>query len=286
MAFVNVERPARRLKRQGTATHNRIMAKQSTPQRPARRIQSVEVGFRVVRALEQAQGPLPLREIARRAAMPASKAHVYLASFLREGLVAQDSGGDYRLGPFAVQLGLSAVRQTDLLGIAWPELEALRAATHCTVYLSVWGNRGPVILAKLDGARQGSLVVAVGYVLPLRRTSTGLAFAAHLPAPEWQALLAAEPAEPGDPRALAATLREVRRQGYATTTHRHIVGMHAIAAPVLDHTGRPAAALTLLGPAEMLSGGPDSAVVRALIGGAARLSLRLGHAPGAAGDDN
>jgi DNA-binding IclR family transcriptional regulator len=261
------------------------MAK-DTPQRPARRIQSVEVGFRVIRVLEQAGGPLPLREIARAASMPASKVHVYLASFLREGLVAQDAGGDYRLGPFAVQLGLSAVRQTDLLGIAWPELEGLRAATRCTVYLSVWGNRGPVILAKLDGERQGSLVVRVGYVLPVRHTATGLVFAARLPAHEWQAMIAEEQPAPGDPRALAATLQAVRAQGYAATPHRHIVGMQAIAAPVLDHAGQAVAALTLLGPATLLSGGPDSAVVRALIGAAARLSLRLGHAaaPRHAGD--
>lgn len=255
------------------------MAKESkAAQRPARRIQSVEVGFRVIRALEQAHGPLPLREIARRAAMPASKAHVYLASFLREGLVAQDASGEYRLGPFAVQLGLSAVRQTDLLAIAWPELESLRAATRCTVYVSVWGNRGPVILAKTDGERQGSLVVRVGYVLPVRHTATGLVFAAHLARGDWDAILAAEQPAKGDPRALAATLREVREQGYAATPHRHIVGMQAIAAPVLDHTGQPAAALTLLGPADLLSGGPGSAVVRALLGAAARLSLRLGHA--------
>ena len=37
-----------------------------------RRVQSIEVGFRVLRVLRMAEGPLPLREIAARASMPSN----------------------------------------------------------------------------------------------------------------------------------------------------------------------------------------------------------------------
>jgi DNA-binding IclR family transcriptional regulator len=261
------------------------MASRNPAPRAARRIQSVEVGFRVIRALEAAEGPLPLKEIARLAAMPASKAHVYLASFAREGLVEQEAAtGHYGLGPFAMQLGLAALRQTELLRVAWPELQGLRAATRCTGYLSIWGNRGPVVAAKVDGDRQGSLGVRLGYVLSLRRTATGKVFRAHLPDFEWQALLEAELAEDAGARAtrreLEQELAAVRAAGYADSQHRHILGIQAIASPIFDHVGRVVATMTLLGPVELLSGGAASAVVRALIGAAARVSLRLGHPGG------
>ena len=49
------------------------------------------MGFRIVRALETADGSLPLKELSQRAGMPASKAYAYVASFVHEGLLVQDS---------------------------------------------------------------------------------------------------------------------------------------------------------------------------------------------------
>src|SRR4051812_49834488 len=84
-----------------------------------RRVQSIEVGFRVLRVLRMAEGPLPLREIAARAGMPPSKVHLYLVSFVRENMAYQDiQNGHYGLGSFAIQLGLAAIRQLDVVGLA------------------------------------------------------------------------------------------------------------------------------------------------------------------------
>ena len=55
-------------------------------------IQSVEVGFSLVEALAQASGPLMLKDVAAAAGMSAAKAHRYLVSFQRIGLVTQDEG--------------------------------------------------------------------------------------------------------------------------------------------------------------------------------------------------
>ena len=76
---------------------------------PRRGIQSVGVGFSVLRALVGARGPLPLKEIAARSGMPADKAFRYLVSFVASGLVKQDpASARYDLGPFAMELGLAA----------------------------------------------------------------------------------------------------------------------------------------------------------------------------------
>src|SRR4051812_33865494 len=97
-----------------------------------RRVQSIEVGFRVVRALQAAAGPQPLRAIAAAAGMPASKAHLYLVSFVREGMAYQDEAtGHYGLGRFAIDLGLAAIRQLDVVDLAREELRRLRGETDC-----------------------------------------------------------------------------------------------------------------------------------------------------------
>jgi DNA-binding IclR family transcriptional regulator len=133
-----------------------------------RRIQSIEVGFQVIRAMEAANGPLPLRDIAAAAGMPPSKAHLYLVSFVKEGVAFQDPvTGHYGLGRFAIQLGLSAIRQLDVVEFAREELAALQRTAGFATYLSLWGDRGPGIVSKVDGERQGSLAVRLGYVLPL-----------------------------------------------------------------------------------------------------------------------
>ncbi len=49
-------------------------------------IQSIEVGFRLLRVLSAASRPMMLRDIAKGAGMPAAKAHRYMVSFLRIGI--------------------------------------------------------------------------------------------------------------------------------------------------------------------------------------------------------
>ena len=72
-----------------------------------RSIQSIEVGAPLLAALVEAGKPLTLRDLAAGAGMTSAKAHPYLVSFVRVGLVQQDPlTGQYELGPFALQMGL------------------------------------------------------------------------------------------------------------------------------------------------------------------------------------
>ena len=73
-----------------------------------RGIQSIEVGGQLLQALVHHGRPMALKDLAREADMSAAKAHPYMVSFGRIGLVAQDDGsGHYRLGALAEVLALS-----------------------------------------------------------------------------------------------------------------------------------------------------------------------------------
>jgi hypothetical protein len=87
-------------------------------------------------ALAHAGRPLPLKDLAARAGMSAAKAHPYLVSWCRVGLVAQDEGsGRYGLGPMAMHLGLISLQQHDPVRLASAQLEPLALATNSTPIL-------------------------------------------------------------------------------------------------------------------------------------------------------
>jgi DNA-binding IclR family transcriptional regulator len=252
-----------------------------------RRIRSIEVGFRVIHALLAAQRPTPLRDIAAAAGMTPSKAHLYLASFVREGMAFQDpETGHYGLGPFAVRLGLSAIRQLSIVDEARSYLRQLSDRTGCGAYLSILGETGPAIVSKADGIRHGALSVQHGYVLPLTSSATGQIFLAYLAPARRTALLDRDYANASAdddsyvPRKkLDVVLAKVLKLGFATTAGQVNANFVAAAAPVFDHNGDIAATLTVLGPDKYLAGGKLKESVTALLEMAAGLSRAIG-APG------
>lgn len=247
----------------------------------SRRVQSIEVGFRILRVLQESGGALPLREVAKRSDMPPSKAHLYLVSFAHDGMVQQDrASGAYGLGSFAIQLGLAAVRQLDVVELSRDVIANLRNQTRCAVYVSLWGDRGPCIVAKADGSIQGAFAVRLGYVLPTTTTATGLVFLAHMPAAVTARALAAQArldgAATGRKRDVERLVQKAREDGYASTAgmlHRNFAG---ISVPVFDYSGEIAAALTLLAPSEHISGEMIDDLLGHLKRAAATLSARMG----------
>src|SRR5712672_3565887 len=63
-------------------------------------VNSVEVAGILLRAISEAAGPARLADIARATGMPTAKAHRYIVSLIRAGLVERDpNSGHYDLGP-------------------------------------------------------------------------------------------------------------------------------------------------------------------------------------------
>src|SRR3981081_1611952 len=77
-------------------------------------IQSIEVGNELLVVLAAASRPLTLKALAAGARMSPPKAHRYLVSYTRLGLVEQEADtGRYGLGEFALRLGLAALGRLD-----------------------------------------------------------------------------------------------------------------------------------------------------------------------------
>jgi DNA-binding IclR family transcriptional regulator len=89
------------------------------PQHARRGIQSIEVGGQILLALAREGCPLLLKDLAQAAGMTPAKAHPYLVSFGKLGLITQEPGtGRYGLGPLAMQIGLISLQQFDPVRLA------------------------------------------------------------------------------------------------------------------------------------------------------------------------
>jgi DNA-binding IclR family transcriptional regulator len=267
--------------------------------RSQRGIQSIEVGGQVLLALVHHGRPMALKDLAREAGMVPAKAHPYLVSFARIGLIEQDrSTGAYFLGPLALQLGLISLQQANPVQVVTPMIAELAQRIGHTVAIAVWGTRGATIVRLEESPAAVHVNMRHGTVFSLANTASGRLFAAYLDAALAKAGLEDERKRrktnpdappPGMPPALPLPtwkafeqqLAEVRAHGLSRSVGEVLPGVNAMAAPVFDHTGAIALSITAIGPAGIFDTRWDGALARALRACAAEASQRLGQPIGA-----
>lgn len=269
----------------------------SSKDNPAQRgIQSIEVGGQLLRALVHQGRPMALKDLAREADMTPAKAHPYMVSFGRLGLIEQDAtSGHYRLGPLALQLGLIGLQQAEPVHLAAPLMAPLAQQIGQTVGLAVWGARGATMVHIAEAPSPVHVSLRHGTVFSLTRTASGRLFAAYLPAAQVKAMLEDErrrekqrKPEDGVPAgmppvqplpswsAFEAEREAVRAQGASRSENEVIPGVSAMAAPVFDHTGAIVLAVTAIGPTGIFDTRWDGGLAQSLRACARSVSERLG----------
>lgn len=248
--------------------------------RESKGIQSIEVGYKLLDALEHAAGPMSLSALAQATGMTASKCHFYLASFIRVGLMTQDGpGGLYGFGPSAIRLGLAALVHVDVLQLARQVMFELRDELKETVLLSIWGNHGPTVIYRVEGDHWSPWSVRVGTVLPYL-SGTGRVLLAWQPTAAVRELLAGELRAAGENtiefKEVEKTLTAVRKEGLAKGSGTTFPGYAGLAAPIFDHQGQVCAAITVIGNIKHFDRSFGGANAHALTRAAAKVGTQLG----------
>ncbi len=256
-------------------------------------IQSVEVGFALLDVLAQAPAPLMLRDLASAAGMSAAKAHRYLVSFQRLGLVVQDhSSTRYELGPATLRLGLATLSRLDAVKMARERLPALMAETHHTAALAVWGNHGPTLVHWQETPLAVPVNLRLGDVMPLLSSATGRCFTAFVShgagADKARPLIDKELAMarqlgrkdlPSNAAQVQEMVEETRQQGLGRAVNVLLPGISGFCAPVLDADGHLALGVVALGSSATLETDWQGPIAQALRTFSAQLSADLGWRP-------
>ena len=216
-----------------------------------------------------------LRDLSATADVPAAHAHAYIISFRKLGFIEQDpSTGQYRLGPFAMRLGMARLRSDRALKLGSEAARDLCLELSVTVTLAVWGCGAPTVLEVQEGLEEININLREGRVFSVAATVTGRVFAAFGdPAPIKERLaleLARRSHQPSaETRSFMAEYRSAvalaRKQGYLQAVGIALPGVTAIAVPVLDVAGGMLYALTLVGREDNLDTSSHGRPVRALL---------------------
>lgn len=248
-------------------------------------VQSLEIGMGILRAMMNGQRSMMLKDIAAAAEMPASKAHRYLVSLIRAGLVEQDPmTSRYDLGPFALNIGLVAIDRLDRVRLGLAAIAELRDQVNETTALSVWSDKGPVIVRWERPRRPITVNVVTGTALDVLTSASGRVFAAWMNNDSVNRLIAKELKAGQLPPGLQtraevdALLAQVRQDGYAVISDYYLVsGVEAVAAPVFNFRNEITMVMLAVGVKGMFDMSPDSLVVTGVKRSAAELSVRLGY---------
>jgi DNA-binding IclR family transcriptional regulator len=247
-------------------------------------VQSVEIGIRVLTALADAGGEQSLGKIAEMAGMPPAKAHRYLASLSRAGVVERsDTSNRYVLGGLALRIGLVALSRLDVIEAARTEMNELVERIDGSLMLSVWGTNGPTIIRWMESTRPVTVNVRVGSNMPVLRSATGQVFAAYLPEATVMPFIKGELARMKRENGKAPTLADVshaldkvRKAGLGHTSGGILPGVLALAAPVYNYNNQLAAVIAALGPKGFFDDSLNGKTANELLASSVKLSMRLG----------
>jgi DNA-binding IclR family transcriptional regulator len=237
----------------------------------------------VLRLLARHTEPVPASAIARDLDLPRSSVY-HLLSVLRDhGFVTHLAEEQrYGLGVTAFELGSAYTRQAPLQRLARQLLVRLVDVTRYSAHLAMLHGRDVLYVIEERAPGRPPLVTDVGVRLPSQLTASGLAMLASLPPQQVRALFPSRDAfvqrhgvGPTSLVGLRTVLSRVRRDGFALEDGTVTPHFASVAAPVLDHGGRPVAGIAVTYPVSEVTPEQREAIVEQVMATATDLTRRV-----------
>lgn len=226
---------------------------------------------------------LRVSDVARHAGLGQSTASRLLATLESIEFVERDPiSGLYRLGPALVTLAGVAINSHPVHREARQRAQDLAAALGLGANVAVRRHDALFYLCNFEGKIAPRSYVLIGQRNPLHATGLGKCLLLGLSPDERRELLPDlaryTPSTITDHATLDTELDAVRQRGYATEVEELALKRACIAAPILDHSGTVAAALSISGPLSALDlSGRERDLATIVIEAADAISTGLGY---------
>jgi DNA-binding IclR family transcriptional regulator len=245
-----------------------------TGQPATRQVAAVQRAIAIIDELAKARSELGTNEIARRTGINVSTISRILATLTAGGLVDHVSAtGRYRLGLGLVRLANSV--GLDIRSLVRPHLEELGTRIGETVTLSVPGEHEAFTLDFVQSPLTVRSVAEVGRTSVAHATAVGKVFLAHGGTLRGGTLKAFTERTITDRAVLEVEVAKTRETGWAQALGEREEDLNAVAAPILDRSGKLVAILGIQGPAVRFSPRAMRAAVELLTDKAALISSAL-----------
>lgn len=215
-------------------------------------VQSVERVIVLLDALGRAGRPVSVRELSAQVGLPRPTIYRLLQTLSHHGFAVATDGG-FVIGPRILSLAAQRLEQIELRAIGRPILLELRDQAGETVHMAVLEQGQVVYIDKVESGGPLRMASKVGAIMPAHSTALGKTMLAFLPPQDVQGILRTH----GLPRRTANTITDparlleelvtVRARGFAIDNVENEEGIRCVGAPIFDHRGQVAGAISLSG---------------------------------------
>jgi DNA-binding IclR family transcriptional regulator len=177
-----------------------------------------------------------------------------------ERCVQKDArSGKYRFGFRLVGLSRAAVENLQIREVARPLLISLMLSTGLPIHLTVLEYGQAIIIEKIEAPGQGLIGTWPGKAMDVNSTAAGKALIAFLSPEELDKQVKTRTFVKHNQKTISTFtqlkehLAKVRELGYAVDDEEDELGARCVGAPIFDGTGKPVAAISVVGRTNQIS---------------------------------
>jgi IclR family KDG regulon transcriptional repressor len=201
---------------------------------------SVKKAFAILSAISSSKDGMGVSDLAKKLKMAKSTVHGMTSALEELGAVMRyPLTKKYKLGFALLEIGRSAYSQIDLQTSARPVTEELMEKTQTSVFLGILNWDHVTILDIVEARRDLNITAPVGSTIPLFAGAVGKVFLAAMEKEQATKIISSK----GLPRFTDNSivdidmyfneLRQVKEKGYAVDDEEYIMGVRAVASPLI-----------------------------------------------------
>lgn len=218
-------------------------------------VQAVERACDLMFLIASNRSGLGVTEIASELGLSKSAVHRLLVALGNKLVVQQNPQSyQYHLHPRVLELALPFLNQSDIFVVARPFLDSLRDQFQETAVLGLRAGFSCRLVTHSPSPHELRFIPTIGRRIALHWGAFGKAILAGLSEEEFAAFLRNAPLVAVTPQTivdldrLCDELRQIRKQGFATSISEVLVGNVGVAACICDHNDAPVGCIGLGGP--------------------------------------
>ena len=242
---------------------------------------SIKKAFAILSAISSSKDGLGVSELARSLKMAKSTVHGMTSALEEVGAVMRDpQTKKFKLGFALFEVGRSAYSQIDLKTSARPVMEELMENTQTSVFLGILNWDHVTVLDIVESRQDFKITAPVGTTIPLLAGAVGKAFLSSMDEEQAVKIIKSK----GLPRFTVNTiidpdsyfreLSKVRQKGYAVDDEEYILGVRAVASPLIG-LGQLKSAIWVVGFKASLDEKKMKTITRATQKAAQTISRRI-----------
>ena len=201
---------------------------------------SVKKAFAILGAISSSKQGLGVSELAKKLKMAKSTVHGMTSALEELGAVMRDPlTKRYKLGFTLLEIGRSTYGQVDLKISARPIMEELMDKTRTSVFLGILSWDHVAILDIVESSQDLKITAPVGTTIPIFAGAAGKVFLAYMDEEQARKIVKAKGLPRFTENSIVDTaiyfqeLQQVRKNGFAVDDEEYILGVRAVASPLM-----------------------------------------------------